>query len=155
MAILCCAIDTDHTVADLSMKKLNTAQRFWMLGALAMLATTLAIIFMQWPLRDPAVMADLQAPECSQWREMAPERVYDAYPITGDACFALRTLMVRDRIVISSVSDYDEYRKTTGIRRGTKSLLTWALIFGGIYVFVWVNTRIVAKVAELRARKSE
>jgi len=135
------------------MKKLNTAQRFWMLGALAMLATTLAIIFMQWPLRDSAVMADLQAPECSQWREMAPERVYDAYPITGDACFALRTLMVRDRIVISSLSDYDKHRKATGIKRGTKSLLTWALIFGGIYVFVWVNTRIVANVAELRARK--
>ena len=99
-------------------------------------------------------LADLQAPECSQWREMAPERVYDAYPITGDACFALRTLMVRDRIVISSLSDYDEHRKATGIKRGTKSLLTWALIFGGIYVFVWVNTRIVAKVAELRSRKS-
>jgi len=145
----------DHTLADWLMKKLNTAQRFWMLGALAMLATTLAIIFMQWPLRDPAVMADLQAPECSQWRELGPERVYDAYPMTGDACFALRTLMVRDRVVLSSVSDYDEYRKTTGIKRGAQFLLIWALIFGGIYVFAWVTTRIVAKVTELRTRKSE
>lgn len=136
------------------MKKLNTAQRFWLLGSLAMLATTVAIIFMQWPLRDPEVMADLQAPECALWRELPAERVDEAWPMTGDACFALRTLMVHDEVVISSMDDYDEYRRATGIKRAIKSLLTWASIMGGIYVIAWVNSRIAAKFLELKARKS-
>lgn len=145
---------TGHLVAELAMKRLNTAQRFWMLVSLALLATTLVIIFMQWPLRDPEVMADLQAPECSQWRELPPERVSDAWPMTGDACFELRTLMVHDQVVIASVSDYDEHRRATGIKRATKSLLTWASIMGGIYVIAWVNSRIAAKMLEIKARKS-
>jgi hypothetical protein len=147
-------IRTGHLVAELAMKRLNTAQRFWILGSLAMLATTVVIIFMQWPLRDPEVMADLQAPECAQWRELPAERVNDAWPMTGDACFQLRTLMVRDRVAISSTAEYDEHRKATGIRRAMKSLLTWASIMGGIYVIAWVNSRIAAKALELKARKS-
>ncbi|MDQ1303480.1 MAG: hypothetical protein QG595_1463 [Pseudomonadota bacterium] len=136
------------------MKKLNTAQRFWLLGSLAMLATTVAIIFMQWPLRDPEVMADLQASECAQWRELPAARVDEAWPMTGDACFALRTLMVRDEVVISSMDDYDKYRRATGIKRAFRSLLTWASIMGGIYVIAWVNSRIAAKFLELKTRKS-
>lgn len=136
------------------MKKLSTAQRFWMLGSLAMLATTVAIIFMQWPLRDPEVMADLQAPECARWRELPAERVNDAWPMTGEACFELRTLMVHDQVVLSSIGDYDGHRKATGTRRAIKSLLTWALIMGGIYVIAWINSRIAAKFLELKARKS-
>jgi hypothetical protein len=145
---------TGHLVTIPTMKKLNTAQRFWLLGSLAMLATTVAIIFMQWPLRDPEVMADLQAPECARWRELPAERVSEAWPMTGDACHALRTLMVRDQVVISSMSDYDEHRKATGMKRAFKSLLTWALIMGGIYVIAWVNSRIAAKFLELKTRKS-
>lgn len=136
------------------MKKLNTAQQFWLLMSLALLVTTLGIIFMQWPLRDPEVMADLQAPECAQWRELPPERYYDAYPMTGDACFELRSLMVHDRVVLASIGDYDEHRRATGIKRATKSLLTWALIMAGIYVIAWVNSRIAAKLLERKARKS-
>ncbi|MEZ5563377.1 MAG: hypothetical protein R3F27_10545 [Gammaproteobacteria bacterium] len=132
---------------------LSTAQRFWMLSSLALLATTVAIIFMQWPLRDPEVMADLQAPECSQWRELAPERYYDAYPMTGDACYALRTLMVHDQVVISSVSEYDEHRKATGIKRAVKSLLTWAMIMGGFYVVGWVCYRTAAMIQKLKEQK--
>jgi hypothetical protein len=136
------------------MKTLNTAQRFWLLASLAMFATTLAIIFMQWPLRKPDVMADLQAPECSQWRELPAERLNEAWPMTGDPCFALRTLMVHDQVVLSSVSGYDEHRKATGIKRAIKSLLTWASIMAGIYVIAWVNSRIAAKFLELKTRKS-
>lgn len=124
------------------------------MGSLALLTTTVAIIFLQWPLRDPEVMADLEAPECRQWRELPPERVSDAWPLTGDACFALRTLIARDKVAIASMSDYDEHRKATGIRRAMKSLLTWASIMGGIYVIAWVNSRIAAKALELKARKS-
>jgi hypothetical protein len=141
-------------VAELAMKSLNTAQRFWLLGSLAMLVTTIAIIFIQWPLRDPAVMAELQAPECSQWRELPAERFDDAWPMTGDACFALRSLMVHDKVVLPSVEAYDEHRRATGIKRAIKSLLTWASIMCGIYVIAWVNSRIAAKFLELKARKS-
>jgi hypothetical protein len=119
-----------------------------------MLTTTIAIIFMQWPPRDAEVLADLEAPECSQWRELPAERVNDAWPLTGDACFALRTLMVRDQVVIATPGDYDAYRKATGIKRAMKSLLTWALIMGGIYVIAWINSRIAAKLLEIKARKS-
>lgn len=135
------------------MKGLNTAQRFWMIASLALLATTVAIIFMQWPLRDPEVIADLQSAECREWREMAPERVYDAYPMTGDRCFALRMLMVRDRVVISSETVYDEHRVKTGIKRAMKSLLTWALLMGGVYVIGWVSGRTVEKINRLKAQK--
>lgn len=136
------------------MKGLSTAQRFWIITSLALLATTVAIIFMQWPLRDPAVIADLQSVECSQWREIDPERVYDAYPMTGDPCFALRTLMVHDRVVISSVSDYDEHRVKTGIKRATKSLLTWASLMIGVYVIGWASKGLARKLAEFKARTS-
>lgn len=141
-------------VAELAMKSLNTAQRFWLLGSLAMLVTTLVIIFIQWPARDAAVMADLQAPECAQWRELPAERYYDAYPMTGDACFELRSLMVHDKVVLASVEAYDEHRRATGIRRAIKSLLTWASIVGGIYVLAWVTSRIAAKFLERKARNS-
>ena len=141
-------------MAEPTMKKLNTAQRFWILGSLAMLATTVGIISMQWPLRKAEVMADLEAPECAQWRELPAERLNDAWPMTGDPCFALRSLMVHDRVVIASASDYDEHRRATGIKRAIKSLLTWASIMGGIYVSAWVNSRIAAKLLELKARKS-
>jgi hypothetical protein len=147
-------IHTGYLLAELEMTKLNTAQRFWLLGSLAMLATTIGIIFMQWPLRKAEVMADLAAPECAQWRELPAERLNDAWPLTGDACFALRSLMVRDRVVISSVSDYDEHRRATGIKRAFKSLLTWASIMGGVYAIAWVNSRIAAKFLERKARKS-
>lgn len=136
------------------MKSLNTAQRFWMLGSLAMLVTTLVIIFIQWPARDAAVMADLQAPECAQWRELPAERYYDAYPMTGDACFELRSLMVHDKVVLASMEAYDEHRRATGIKRAIKSLLTWASIVASIYVIAWVNSRIAAKLLEIKARKS-
>jgi hypothetical protein len=141
-------------VAELAMKSLNTAQRFWLLGSLAMLVTTVAIIFIQWPLREPGVMADLQAPECARWRELPADRYYDAYPMTGDACFELRSLMVHDRVVLASVEAYDGHRRAIGIRRAIKSLLTWAAIMGGIYVIAWVNSRIAAKFLEFKARKS-
>jgi hypothetical protein len=99
-------------------------------------------------------MADLQASECARWRELPVERVDEAWPMTGDTCFALRTLMVDNRVVISSTSDYDEHRRATGIKRAIKSLLTWAAIMGGIYVIAWVNSRIAAKLLELKARKA-
>ena len=51
----------DDTVAELPMKSLSTAQRFWILASSALLATTIAIIFLQWPLADKAVIADLRA----------------------------------------------------------------------------------------------
>jgi hypothetical protein len=141
-------------VAELAMKSLNTAQRFWLLASLAMLVTTIAIIFIQWPLRDPAVMAELQAPECARWRELPAERFDDAWPMTGDACFELRSLMVHDKVVLASVEAYDEHRRATGIKRATRSLLTWAAIMCGVYVIAWVNSRIAAKFLELKARKS-
>lgn len=147
--------DCDHTVAELAIKDLHAAQQFWILASLAMLATTVAIIFLQWPSRDSAVMTDLQAAECSQWREIAPERVYDAFPMTGDACFALRTLMVKDRVVLSSVSSYDEHRLKVGIKRAVKSLLTWALVMGIFYAAGWVSARTAAKFRKLKTQKSE
>lgn len=147
--------DTDHMVAELAIKDLHTAQQFWLLASLALLATTVAIIFLQWPSRDPDVMADLQAAECSKWREIAPERVYDAFPMTGDACFALRTLMVRDRVVLPTVSSYDEHRLQLGIKRTVKSLLTWALVMGIFYAVGWATSRTAAKFRKLKAQKSE
>jgi hypothetical protein len=62
--------------------------------------------------------------------------------------------MVRDEVVISSMDDYDKYRRATGIKRAFRSLLTWASIMGGIYVIAWVNSRIAAKFLELKTRKS-
>jgi hypothetical protein len=141
---------TDHTAADLPMKSLSTAQRFWILMSSALLATTIAIILLQWPLPDEAVIADLRSAECSEWREIAPERVYDAYPMTGDPCFALRTLMVHDRVVISSESDYDKHRVSTGIKRAVKSLLTWALVMVGFYMVGWVCYRTAVKLKKLK-----
>ena len=115
----------------------------------------MVIIFIQWPLPDPEVIADLQAAECSEWREIAPERVYDAYPMTGDACFALRTLMVRERTVIASESDYDAWRVSSGIKRATKSLTTWALLMIGVYAVAWVTKALAGKIVMLRGKKPE
>jgi hypothetical protein len=97
-------------------------------------------------------MADLQATECSQWGEIAPKRVCDAYPTTGDACFALRTVMVRDRVVLSSVSSYDEYRLTTDIKRAVKLLMTWALVICLFYAFGWISSRTAAKIRKLKTQ---
>ena len=62
--------------------------------------------------------------------------------------------MVHDKVVLASMEAYDEHRRATGIKRAIKSLLTWASIVASIYVIAWVNSRIAAKLLEIKARKS-
>ncbi|MEZ5565699.1 MAG: hypothetical protein R3F24_09375 [Gammaproteobacteria bacterium] len=134
-------------------RRLNTWQRFWMLFAAVFLASTLALIATLWPPHDPAVVADLGAPECREWRELPEGTFPEDYPeaTNQDQCHSLRTLLNEQRINIRNQGDYDRYLLKERARVSMICLAWWAGFVATIYLLGWASRRLVDA---LRGKKS-
>lgn len=136
------------------MKKLNAAQRFWLLFALAFLASTIALIVLRWPARDAAIVADLRAPECEIWRtdpQGALERRY--HPENENECRALRTFIDHDKVTLRSVEEYDRYRLRVGLSSAVTFLAWWAAFVGSLYGLAWSSSKVISIFSQRAHRK--
>ncbi len=124
------------------MKPLNSAQRFWLLFSTALLVSTLVVVVLQWPERDPAVVADLQNPACSSSSGAGAARMPGSAP-EGTPCTALRAFLAHDRVVIRTVEEYDGYRLTKGMGTALKLLFIWAVVMALVYLLGWLSGRMV------------
>lgn len=121
------------------MRKLNSAERLWLVFAIAMLASSLGAIYMGWPDRDSAIVADLLAPECEIWRTDPQSLIENRYhPASESECRALRTFYERHHdVVLQSESDYDHFRLRDGLNRAMVFLGGWAIAMVALYLFGW------------------
>jgi hypothetical protein len=117
--------------------RLNAWQKFYGLFALALLASTFAMIATLWPLRDPGVIADLRASECQEWREI-PEGVFPQdYPEATGQCDSIRMLLYQKHVILRTEDDYDRYRFKEGVRIGTIALALWTGLIVLTYLLGW------------------
>lgn len=136
------------------MNKLNAAQRFWLLFALAFLASTIALIVLRWPTRDAAIVADLRAPECEIWRadpQGALERRY--HPDNENECRALRAFINHDKVTLRSVEEYDSYRFRVGASSAVTFLAWWAAFVGGLYGLAWSSKKVISMLSQRSRHK--
>lgn len=121
------------------MRKLNSAERLWLVFAIAMLASALGAIYMGWPSRDAAIVADLLAPECEIWRTNPQSLIENRYhPASDSECRALRTFYERHKgVVLQSESDYDHFRIREGLNLAMVFLGGWATAMAALYLFGW------------------
>lgn len=124
------------------MKKLNPWQKFWGLFAVVFLATAVSVVATQWPTHDPAVVAALRAPECSEWRNLPAGTFRPESPQTADRCHFLRELLYRKHISLRSEADYDAYLTKQGIRNMGITLGIWAGFVLAIYFLGWSSGRL-------------
>ncbi|GMW07976.1 MAG: hypothetical protein AMXMBFR8_27720 [Nevskiales bacterium] len=115
-------------------QRLNAWQKFWGLFAIVFLISTLVLAVSTWPRRDPDVVADLRAPECSSWREIEEGQIPVFQPEPGQPCYALGQFLFHERTVVRSESDYDRARFRVGVRKSLTFLAIWAGFMGSIYV---------------------
>lgn len=123
--------------------KLNSWQKFWGLFAAVLLATSFALIGTLWPVHDPAVVADLSAPECREWRELPAGAIPPNISELGEECHALRSLLYRKHINLRTEADYDQYLRTTGIKNTGLTLAIWTGFVMVIYFLGWSSSRLV------------
>lgn len=124
-------------------RQLTGGQRLWLLFAIVLLASTIALIAVVWPKRDPALVADLAAAECAVWRGMPIERVPDAYPEPGEQCYAIRSFLFHQRVSLSTLDDYDAFRRRQGAKTAAGFLLGWAVLSVSGYLLAWSSARTV------------
>jgi hypothetical protein len=127
------------------MKKLNSAQRLWLVFAIAMFVSALGATYMGWPARDAAIVTDLLAPECEIWRRTDPNEARENryHPEYASECRALRAFIEHEGVTLQSEAEYENYRLRDGLRKAMTFLAWWAVLMGALYVFGWTSGRLV------------
>jgi hypothetical protein len=123
--------------------RLSGGQRIWLMFAVVLLASTIALIAIVWPTRDAGVVADLGSAECASWRGMPPEQMPDVYPEPGQPCYGIRSLMFHEHVRIATLEDYDSYLTRRGATTAAWLLLIWALASAAGYALAWSSARAV------------
>jgi hypothetical protein len=134
-----------YVIAGLVMlRRLNSAQRLWALGSALFLATTIAVIAAAWPVRDPAIVADLRRSECQAGLDLPVRQG------ATDTCQSLRALMYEEHVTLGSPADYDTYLWRARARIALACVATWAFITLGFYLLAWSSARFVRALGRLR-----
>jgi hypothetical protein len=135
--------------------KLNASQRLWLLFAVVFLASSIALIAAAWPAADTKVLADLRAPECGQWRNLPEGQFPEFVPEPGEPCFALRSLLVNERVNLRSEDDYGSYMMGQRAKTALRILGFWAGFAGGAYVLFWAAVRVTKSLLNRGQRKKQ
>lgn len=115
-------------------KVFNRWRRFWSLFMLAFLVSTIVLVVLLWPQREPGMLADLHAPECQEWRE-TPDGVFpDDDPARNEPCRSIRSFLYHKRVTLRSEGDYDEYLVGARVRAVLMPLAIWAGFAAGTYL---------------------
>jgi hypothetical protein len=121
--------------------QLTGAQRLWLLLAIALFGSIIAVTAAAWPKRNLQVIADLENPQCDGWRTLPEAEIPNMQPAPTDACAALRDFLFHERVVIGSVEEYDSWRTGTGIRYAMIFLAAWGAFLALLYALGWSTTR--------------
>lgn len=140
---------------DQPMKKPTAWQKFWALFTVVFLATALAVAAELWPIHDPGVVADLRAPECSEWRNLPAGSILRVTPEMENQCKSLRTLLYRKRISLPNEAAYDAYLTRQGFRNAGIALGIWAVMVVGVYLLGWSSNRLVGAVRHKMDREPD
>jgi hypothetical protein len=117
--------------------QLTGVRRLWLLLAIALFGSIIAVTAAAWPKRDAQVVADLQNPQCTSWRSLPEAEIPNMQPSTTDPCAALRNFLFHERVVLGSVEEYDSWRTGAGIRYGLVFLAGWGVFLGLLYALGW------------------
>jgi len=115
-------------------QRLNPWQRFWGMFALVSLVSTIVLIVAVWPAPDAAIVADLHAPACQQWRDMPDTGGPNYFPEPGEPCRAMRLFRYEQHFTLHSEDDYTAFLLRAGVRKALYGLAWWAGFLGLLYV---------------------
>lgn len=121
--------------------QLTGLQRLWLLLAIALFGSIIAVTAAAWPKRSPQVIADLENPQCAQWRSLPETEIPKMQPAPTDACAGLRDFLFHERVVIGSVEEYDSWRTGAGIRYALTFLAGWVVFLALLYALGWSTSR--------------
>lgn len=137
------------------LERFNAWQRLWLMFAGVFLASALAVTAAAWPRSDPAIVADLRSPDCSQW--LAPQEggrpALDPSP--AQPCYALRRLMFDRGVSLTSADDYESYLLRTGFSNAFLFLGSWAAFIGGAYLIGFGGVRLSKVIRRLRGDRRQ
>jgi hypothetical protein len=131
-------------------RQLKAGQRLWLLFTGVLLVSTAALIAAAWPQRDPAIIADLAAPECRAWRDIPPGRLPEAFPALDQPCYSIGSFVYEIRAAVRSEREYDAYLRTAGFKNALFLLTIWAVMAAGAYLLAWSSSRSVGALLKRR-----
>ncbi len=125
------------------MQRLSPWQRFWGMFALVFLVSAVVMIVSTWPRHDAAIVADLRAPECQQWRGMTDAGDANVYPEPGVPCRAIRLFDYDHHLVLHTEADYDSFLLKARARTVLLWLGVWAGFSGFLFLLGLFSARVV------------
>ena len=135
-------------------QRLGPWLRFWGMFALSFLVATIVLIIAIWPSRDPGVVADLQAPECQEWRQLADDGGPYYYPEPGETCRGIRLFRYEQHQTLRTEADYDAFLLKEGARRALVSVGAWAAFSALMYALGLFARKVVVAMLNRGSRRT-
>lgn len=119
------------------MNRLNGWQRLWVVTSILLGIVVACKVASEFPLIDPAIMADIRSPESKWLREMPEGFKLDKYPEQGTPCRSFAIFRFHHTAQVQTVDQYKGFVRKQQTIMVLQVVAVWLISIFAVYILGW------------------